>query len=127
MSGRETKPSKQGLSRKWLRWLGLVVVPATALVFLGLWARSTTTEVRQQARGGGMAGVVHENQLGGPRLGRREHPQCLEVRGQTLGTVPYGHDHGQMDGGITHVHKDRASSTHRTERASFATRMSEPK
>jgi len=47
------------------------------------------------------------------------------MRRQALGAVSYGHDHGQVDCAITHAHKDTASSTRRTKRASFSARMTE--
>src|SRR5439155_1572533 len=76
----------------------------------------------EQAGGGGLAPVVNQNQLGTPRLGGGERPQRLEMRRQTLGAVPYGHDHGQVDCAITHAHKDTASSTQHTQHGSFSAR-----
>src|SRR5256886_16884421 len=83
-------------------------------------ARRGMAEVCQQAGGGGLARVVDENQLGAPRLGGGEPPQCLEMRRQTPGAASYGHDHRQKGGAITPAHKENAAPTRRPKRASFS-------
>src|SRR6266567_1544795 len=71
-----------------------------------------TAELRQQAGRGGLARVVDQNQLGGPRLGGGKRPQHVQMRRQTLGAVPHGHDHRQVDCAISHAHKDTAPRRH---------------